>query len=303
MEFGKVANPNEIDFSFPTEDHRSRKVLHADKDLKGFEVFIGAPVWGVKTWVGKIYPTGAKANDFLKHYARQFNCIELNTTHYRIPDKDTILKWRESVPKHFRFCPKFPQEISHKLWHKNSVPLTRQFCDAIMGLQENLGTSFLQLPPGFSLRDLPLLQSFLRDLPPGFQLAVEVRHPSWFHNHTIASPLFELLYKNKVGILTTDVAGRRDVLHTSLTKAECMVRFIGNELHPSDYSRADDWTRQIAAWKDEGLKRLYFFVHQPGDTLIPELADYFTKKLNERLGLNIRSVQLPSSQQEQLGLF
>ncbi|WP_373330873.1 DUF72 domain-containing protein [Salmonirosea aquatica] len=63
--------------------------------------------------MGKIYPSNAKDKDFLYHYTRQFNTIELNMTHYQIPSDDTIDRWRDTAPEGFKYCPKWPQIISH----------------------------------------------------------------------------------------------------------------------------------------------------------------------------------------------
>jgi uncharacterized protein YecE (DUF72 family) len=105
-------------------------------------------------------------------YGKQFNTIELNSTHYHIPGPDTIDRWRQAVPADFRFCPKFPQLISHEAQLRSTQSLTATFCEAIAGLEEKLGDSFLQLPPGFGPNQLPDLEAFVQFVPETVPLAV-----------------------------------------------------------------------------------------------------------------------------------
>jgi uncharacterized protein YecE (DUF72 family) len=86
----------------------------------------------------------------------------------------------------------------------------------------------------------------------------------------------------------TDVAGRRDVLHMRLTSPSAMIRFVGNSLHPTDYTRIDDWVERLKMWFDSGLKQLYFFVHEPDNITSPELATYFINQLNKACGFNVK---------------
>jgi uncharacterized protein YecE (DUF72 family) len=85
-----------------------------------------------------------------------------------------------------------------------------------------------------------------------------------------------------ISTVITDVAGRRDVLHQRLTTSIAMIRFVGNGLHPTDYSRVDDWIDRCLQWLDAGLQTLYFFVHEPDNKFSPELVKYFIQHLNEK---------------------
>ncbi|RZA02049.1 MAG: DUF72 domain-containing protein [Moraxellaceae bacterium] len=116
MEFGKVpaSELSRLQFQLPADDPRTELALKMKPRKGSARIGVGAPVWGVKGWEGKVYPLGTDTKDFLHHYSRQFNSIELNTTHYRIPDLETIRRWRAATPEGFRFCPKFPQSISHQ---------------------------------------------------------------------------------------------------------------------------------------------------------------------------------------------
>ncbi|HRF39610.1 MAG TPA: DUF72 domain-containing protein, partial [Saprospiraceae bacterium] len=108
-----------------------------------------------------------------------------------------------------------------------------QFCDAIELLQEKLGACFLQLPPYFGPDRLGQLDAFLQQFPRSIPLAVELRHEDWFNQEDNRQRLFDLLERRHTGAVITDVAGRRDVLHGRVTTYFAMVRFVGNDLHPT----------------------------------------------------------------------
>ena len=75
--------------------------------------YLGCPGWGVKTWVGRLFPGGTRPTEFLERYARVFNTVEGNTTFYALPAAETVARWRDQVPDGFRFCFKFPRTITH----------------------------------------------------------------------------------------------------------------------------------------------------------------------------------------------
>ncbi|MEQ8812772.1 MAG: DUF72 domain-containing protein, partial [Imperialibacter sp.] len=81
-------------------------------------------------------------------------------------------------------------------------------------------------------------------------------------------------------------AGRRDMMHMRMTTKEAFVRYVGAN-HPTDYPRLDDWLVRVKEWKQQGLEKLYFFIHQNIELESPLLSAYFIKKMNEQLGTNL----------------
>lgn len=303
MKFGKLDNVDGVNFEMPEDPQDSIDLLDKLPALQGPpNVYIGCTGWSMKEWVGGYYPQGTKAQNYLDEYAKQFNTIELNTTHYRIPDEQTIARWVEKTPAHFRFSPKLPQMISHSNDLAISNTYTQSFCQVIVGLGERLGTSFMQLPPHFGPDQLDLLELFLKKFPVDkVPLAIEIRHSAFFEQPEEMSKLNALLAHFGVGTVFSDVAGCREALHLHLTNATAMVRFVGNDLHPSDYERVDAWMERLQLWIEKGLENIYFFHHQPENILAPDMAEYFIKKMNERCGL---SLAVPNKHQDQqLSLF
>ncbi len=297
MEFGKLPDISQVDFRLPPDPPGNAQLLSNPKSFVIPEgnrnqksLFIGATGWSVKEWVGKVYPKGTKTPEYLRHYTRQFNTIELNTTHYRIPDTFTVQHWFDEAAEDFRFCPKVLQTISHATDLGTSGDLIERFCEAMSWLASKLGPCFIQLPPYFGVDKIGALETFLKQF--SLPLAVEVRHESWFSNPLNTERLVELLTKYGASTVITDVAGRRDVAHMHLTTEKVLVRFVGNDLHPTDYTRLDDWAVRLSHWFSMGLKECYFFTHEPDNLLAPDLAAAFYEKTNKISGVNTRGPKL-----------
>ncbi|GAA4449215.1 DUF72 domain-containing protein [Nibrella saemangeumensis] len=293
MEFGKVNNLDTVDFRLPPGNPFNLKVWDTIEPTSHPEVYIGGPIWANKNYVGKIYPSQAKEKDFLQHYTRQFNTIELNLTHYQIPTAAMIDKWKRDAVEGFVYCPKFPQVISHERMLVGSEALTEEFIDAVLGLEEFLGTTFLQLPPAFGPDKWPVLERYLRSLPDDLEVAVEFRHPDWFRKADTWQRTLEGLHALRRDVVMTDVAGRRDVLHMSVSSPVLVLRFIANDGHPTDFSRADAWVQRLKTWFDRGLQTAYLFIHGGAENdTTPELVLHWVRQLNEHCGLNLKEPTL-----------
>ncbi|MFN8353599.1 MAG: DUF72 domain-containing protein [Spirosomataceae bacterium] len=294
MDFGKLPIDQlaQVDFTLPPDHAITAATLQEanNNPNKKPQVFVGCPVWADKQWVGKLYHASAKEKDHLMLYTRQFNTIELNVTHYQIPTEDTILRWKAASNEGFRFCPKFPQIISHDKQLQEAEGLTREFLDSILGLDDHLGMPFLQLAPYFAPRQVKILENYLRQV--GMPIAVEFRHPDWFTNPQIWQDTLHMLQSYGAGTVITDVAGRRDVLHQALPTPVATIRFVGNELHPTDYARADAWVQRLKGWFEQGLQQLYLFVHCGTNRYAPELALYWIRALNTHCGLQLPEPRL-----------
>ena len=302
MEFGKLTNVDHVNWDLPAEDPLTEPFLRSLNNTEKTKFYIGAPAWGRKEWVGRLYPPKARSVEFLFHYSRNFNCIELNTTHYRIPTPEMVRMWTVQVPENFLFCPKIPQVISHDAGGLRDSKSLQQWFDALKAFGQNLGPCFLQFPPYFSYDYKTELFYFLQKWPSEFDLTLELRHSTWFKDGHVHPPLVEYLQKRNIGLVITDVAGRRDVLHMSVSASFSMLRFIGNDLHPSDFSRSDVWVQRIAQWQNWGIKRFFFMVHEPDDLRTPEMTEHVMKDLNQvcNAGLTLLAKPLVSSTEHSL---
>lgn len=304
MKFGKLSDISTVDFQLPTDNGDNERLLKKHPINDAPTLYVGCTGWGMKEWVGTVYPKGAKAKEFLSYYTKQFNTIELNTTHYRIPTVETITKWKAVATADFHFCPKIPQPISHSRDLGLSKDQILLFCEAIQGLEAQLGYSFMQLPPYFGYDRLGILEKFLHFFPKTIPLAIEVRHESWFSNSAHLADLTDLLQEQNTTFVITDVAGRRDVLHQKLTQPVTMVRFVGNNLHPTDYQRIDEWIVQLNTWFENGLQSAYLFTHEPDNLKAPELAEYVVQQAQQLIpNIKTRGPKLNNTTNGQMSLF
>jgi len=304
MKFGKLQDISQVNFSLPNDPVNTKSILDGLSISTKPILYVGCTGWSMKEWVGKVYPSNAKTKDYLLHYAKQFNTIELNTTHYRIPNFETIQKWKKEATPDFRFCPKIPQSISHSGGMGLNDGKLRAFCESIQQLDEKMGCCFMQMPPYFDVGRLAILVTFLKTFPSTIPLAIEVRHESWFRNEDSILPLVKLLEEKNCALVITDVAGRRDVLHQQLTNNIAMIRFVGNDLHPTDYSRIDEWVLKLKDWFAQGVSEVYFFTHEPDNIQAPDLAKYLVEQAKILLpNVQTRGPEFIKEQGQQMSLF
>jgi uncharacterized protein YecE (DUF72 family) len=282
MKFGNVDNPEEIDFTIPP-DHKDTKAVLSKSKAKDLTVYVGCAKWN-KTDLKGFYPKGTK--DELAYYSSQFNCIELNATFYRMFPSQQFEKWRANTPDGFKFFPKLTQDISHFRRLKDVENLVDDYVNNASHLQEKLGAPFLQMHNNFGPKDFDRVKTFVDNWKYDVPLAMEFRHTDWFNNPDVSTELYDLLEKNNITNVLVDTAGRRDLLHMRLTTPTAFVRYVGAN-HASDYNRLDDWVERIADWKKQGLKELYFFVHQNIEKESPLLSAYFIEKLNKKVGTTL----------------
>jgi uncharacterized protein YecE (DUF72 family) len=301
MEFGKVpeAELDTIDFLLPEGPAFNEKIL-SGKPFKDPKVYLGCAKWGRKEWLGKIYPPKTKEKDFLQEYVQHYNSIELNATHYKIYDAETIKKWADKANnKDFLFCPKMYKGVTHFGNLKGKEFITTEFLKGLLAFEKHLGPIFVQVSESFSPNRKEELYEYLRSLPTDLQFFVEVRHPDFFVKKQMEE-LCEKLKELKMGIVITDTAGRRDCAHMYLTVPKTFIRYVGNSLHTSDYIRIDAWVKRIKYWLGNGLQELYFFMHMHNEATSPELTVDLVDKLNAACGLDLIKPTFVSTQK---GLF
>ena len=288
MKFGHVdAHALEhLHLELPADNPDNSRILN-DRKAKKAKAYVGCAKWGRSEWVGIIYPDGTRPADYLRNYVNHFNSIELNGTFYQTK-KDHIEAWTTIPDNEFKFCPKFHRIISHIRRLNGCEESTARFFDAIAAFGSLLGLPFLQVPENFSPKYFDRLQHYIRTVSGTIPYAIELRHEAWFSDGAVREQLYRLLEAQKVTLIITDTAGRRDCLHQRLTTNKAFVRFAGYGLHSSDFTRMDAWAEQIRCWMDNGLSEVYFFLHQKSekDTIVS--AQYMANKLNEVCGLNLK---------------
>ena len=287
MDFGRVLENelDSIDFTLPKEPVFNKAILSGKKN-ENAKIYIGCAKWGRTEWIGKIYPPKTKEKDFLQHYVEHYNSIELNATHYKIYGVKGIEKWAEKAKgKDFIFCPKMYKGVTHFGGLSNKKFLSDEFLRGVVAFKEQLGPIFIQVGDSFTPKRKDELFTYLKSLPTDLQFFLEVRHQDWFGNETIREELFSFLKDNNIGIVITDTAGKRGCAHMYLTIPKTFIRYVGNSLHATDFTRIDEWVKRIKYWLDKGMNELYFFMHMHDEATSPELTVYLVDKMNKECKL------------------
>jgi uncharacterized protein YecE (DUF72 family) len=243
-------------------------------------VYFGCSQWGYDNWVGDLYPKNSKRSEFLYHYSGIFNTVELNPTFHQ-PDISAadLKKWSDRTPPHFKFCPKFPREISHDKLLYGAEELTKDFIQNISVFGERLGISFLQLHHDSMPEEFPAIDHYLKSLPEDFKVSVELR-PFWLKSDNILAEALGILRNNKAGVVITDnLQTRKYINKLKLTNHTAFVRFIAYG-HETDYPRLDDWMKLIEEWNSKGLPEIYFFLHFPSENTDLEFLHYAIEKFD-----------------------
>ncbi len=292
---------------------------HASPD---WPIHLGCPVWSCGEWAGQVYPAKTPRREWLRWYSRSFNTVEGNSTFYAIPTPETTRRWAEQASPGFRFCLKFPSEISHELELVDADAATTSFLHAIEPLAEadRLGPTFLQLGPAFGPDRLRVLSRFLHTLPRQFSWAVELRHHGWFDSGDNEHRVNDLLKRHHVDKvlfdsrplfqappdddIETESQGRKPQtpVRQTVTGKHPLLRIVGRNRVELTDRFFDQWAPIVAGWIRDGLEP-YVFTHAPNDALAPKLARRFVARLKQASPDHSWSVPGPPKPASQLSLL
>ena len=73
-----------------------------------------------------------------------------------------------------------------------------------------------------------------------------------------------------------------------LTIPKVFIRYVGNSLHHTDYTRINVWIDRMKYWLDSGLEELHFFMHMHDEATSPELTVYLVDKFNAATGMQLQ---------------
>ncbi len=202
------------------------------------DIRVGCASWLDKSLVteGNFYPKKSmSAEARLRWYADFFDFVEVNSSYYAIPARDTAQEWVERTPPHFRFGVKAwgaftghrvqalatPPEIRPALLNVKrnargeiegrdlppaardaSFDVFRRAIDPLVSAGK-LAYVLFQFAPWF--QEGPETRKEIERLPkrlPGLPLAVEFRHPSWIPRQTEDS--LKLLADNNLAHVAVD---------------------------------------------------------------------------------------------------
>lgn len=281
--------------------------------------YLGCAVWSHKEWVGHFYPKSTPARDFLHCYSDRLNTVEGNTTFYAVPEIKTVQKWRSQTPDGFKFCPKFPKTVTHQGLLCPQLPAALSFIERMQGLGDRLGILFVQLPPRYSPEQSADLHDFLTALPRDeVAIALEVRHPHWFHpeERDRLNAALQQLGVHRVILDTRSVYSSTSdpQVHSRNRKPQLpvfpdcptdttFIRFISHPDPRYHEPFLGEWVNQVTQWLEHD-RTVYFFVHCPIELHSPQTAQVFYQRLQVQVPLPCPDLfQSPEPTVTQLNLF
>jgi uncharacterized protein YecE (DUF72 family) len=170
-------------------------------------LLLGTSSFTADGWLGTFYPQGMKSSDYLRHYARTFKTVEIDSSYYGPPSAGTVTNWRDKTPPDFIFSAKVPQVITHEKMLVDCDADLTQFIESMTILGDKLGPLVLQFPffDHWKIPDqrhfLSVLEPFLKKLPAGYKFAVEIRNRHW-----LDARLTDALRKHNVALVLQDLS-------------------------------------------------------------------------------------------------
>jgi uncharacterized protein YecE (DUF72 family) len=218
-------------------------VNHSQNNL-----LLGTQGWNYAAWTGSFYPSGTRAPDFLRTYARAFTTVEVDSTFYAVPPVTTVRGWASRTPESFCFALKLPQEITHERRFRDAESVLHLFVDRVRELGSRLGPILIQCGPDFSPVERSALEAFLPLLPHDVRFAIEFRQRTWISPETLA-----LLTAHRVALALSD--GRWIPRKWLLKLCErpttdfAYLRWMGPDRAITDYSHVQvDRSAELDAW-------------------------------------------------------
>jgi len=252
-------------------------------------MYIGLPQWQHPAW----HRLGLRD---LADYSRYFNCVEGNTTFYALPKQELARRWYDMTHDQFRFCFKFPSQISHKAALHHCEAEINAFYHALTPLHERIGQLWLQLPAAFAPEHLARLWAFFDALPNSFTYGVEVRHPAFFAKGEEERRLNQGLQQRGINRVILDSRALHQAIphndalqhaqqkkpklpvHAILTATHPLVRFIGGDVLKDNLHCFIPWQKKLSSWCQQ--QQPYLFIHTPDNSDSPQQAKIIWQQLH-----------------------
>jgi uncharacterized protein YecE (DUF72 family) len=135
-------------------------------------LYVGTSGFSYPSWRGGFYPSDARPEEFLRHYAARLPSVELNSTFYRLPAEEQFARWAAETPPGFRFA----VTMSRRVTSRGRVEGVETFAQSVRLLGDRLGPIRIKVPQA---RDDGFLVLLLGSLDAELRYALDFRHDSW----------------------------------------------------------------------------------------------------------------------------
>jgi len=259
-------------------------------------VFLGTSGWSYKEWESAFYKKGEKSK--LRAYSQVFKTVEIDSTWYRVPSKQTVMGWLRYSPSDFVFTAKVPKLITHDKMLglngdiKSDLDNFLQIMQPLL-LDGKLACLLIQLPPSYGY-DLGSLEAFFQQLQPQYKFAVEFRNLSWMRDET-----WQLLRKYGVSYTNVDEPLLPPEVH--LTADFAYFRWHGRGDKPWFDYRYDN--EELEAWvprvkeASKNVKRVYGYFNNHFHGYAPENCLHLVRKLGIMTEQQVKALEKTGEKQ------
>src|SRR5215218_5025622 len=222
------------------------------------EFHVGCSGWFYWHWAGAFYPPELKTGGWFRHYAAQFDTVELNAPFYSWPTVGTVKSWvRQAGRRDFVYTVKASELITHVKRFTGTKTLVRDFGHVADLLGPRFGCFLFQLPPSFHYTPARLAR-IVGQLDPARRNVVEFRHRSWWNDRVYAA-------FRAAGAIFCSCSGPGLPDELVKTADDVYVRFHGpDRWYNHDYTRDElrVWAARIRA---SGASRVWAYFNNDRD--------------------------------------
>ena len=218
------------------------------------EIRIGTSGYSYKHWRGRYYPEDLKSSEWLSHYVRDFDTVELNNTFYQLPTEEAFDNWRKSSPVDFVFAVKGSRFLTHMIKLKDPERGLVNFMPRAMRLKKKLGPVLWQLPPKWNA-NVERLEAFLSLLPEKHRYAFELRNPTWMNEDVYA-----VLRRHNAAFCIYELAGHQSPLEVTADWTYIRLHGPTRFKYQGSYSdeQLSEWAARIRSWAKK-MKAIYVY--------------------------------------------
>lgn len=212
------------------------------------------------------FPPEYRDGSRLTYYASFFNSLEINSSFYKTPMRQTVVRWADSVPEDFRFTFKVPREVTHDKELQFDPDVLSRFIDAASAVSARSGCLLVQFPPGLSTEYLDRVENILGNIEMvtdknQWQVAVEFRSMGWY-----SPDVYHLLKSYGATLVRHDMPKSRtpDVVLSDVIYLR-MHGPTGNYRGSYEEHALGDLAGIIHEWLSEGKTVFVYFNNTAGD--------------------------------------
>ena len=213
------------------------------------------------------FPEPFRSGTRLQYYSSLFNSLEVNSSFYKLPQAKTFAKWGSEVADNFTFSVKLSKSITHAKQLKFDLADIDNFISATKELNTRKGALLIQFPPSITLDYAEKVLGILHHLAslqtaPFWQLAVEVRHKSWYTND-----FYTALQQYHAALVFHDMPGSKAPMDQTATEF-IYLRFhgpSGNYTGTYDNKIIGGYAQMIREWRSGEKTIFIYFNNTIGD--------------------------------------